>query len=147
MRSLLIGVATGLRSQIGLAIVLRRTAGAGGVIGARLVQRLSGLAATGELVLDKVPGIPSRLERGPLVLRCVFGAVAAARLARVRGRSVVLAAALGATGALTGAFAGHALRTRGAQQGPDVAVALGEDGLALVLARATTTGVRGAESH
>lgn len=87
------------------------------------------LFAVGELVADKLPFIPSRIEPGPLVVRFVFGAGCGAALALSGGAGWLAGALLGGIGGLAGAYAGYHLRRwltvdRGA---PDFLVALLED--------------------
>jgi uncharacterized membrane protein len=91
------------------------------------------LCAAGELVVDKLPMTPSRLQAPLLLARLCGGAFVGAVLG-----SVVLAAArsgamLGASGALLGALAGYWLRTRTVTHFklPDYVVALTEDALVI----------------
>jgi uncharacterized membrane protein len=154
IRSALLGAATGLRSTIAPAMLSR----AHTVPPA--VRTVLHAAAAGELVADKLPGMPSRLEPGPLVARFVIGALAGGvlagrdRAAAVDGAvppsavlvgAVLRGAVLGAAGALAGAFAGyHARRalTHGAGL-PDLPVAVIEDTIAIAAARHAT----GSRSH
>jgi uncharacterized membrane protein len=95
------------------------------------------VAAVGEMIADKLPGVPDRIESGPLLGRAVLGAVAGGVLARRNRESGVLGALLGGTAALVAAHAGFQARralTRTAGL-PDLPVALCEDALALALAR------------
>ncbi len=86
------------------------------------------LLAVGELIADKLPFIPSRIEPGPLVVRFVFGAGCGAALAQ-SGTGWLTGALLGGLGGLVGAYAGYHLRRwltldRGL---PDFLIALLED--------------------
>ena len=88
----------------------------------------------GEMVGDKTPFIPSRTSAGPLLGRAASGALVAAALRASGGRgSKGSSALLGALSAMAAAFAGENLRAQGAQRlgGPDLALALLEDGLVL----------------
>ena len=88
----------------------------------------------GEMVGDKTPFIPSRTSAGPLLGRAASGALVAAALRASGGRGGKRSAALlGALSAVAAAFAGENLRAQGAQRlgGPDLALALLEDGLVL----------------
>jgi len=137
--ALLLGSATGLRSQMGLAAVVL------GVDQEYLPRLLRGrrrgrsvvLGAVGELVVDKLPWTPSRLRPPALVARVLTAAFGAAVLARARGRhgTTAVLSALGAGGAALGsARLGHDVRARLAEGRPDAVVAVNEDLLALALA-------------
>jgi uncharacterized membrane protein len=95
------------------------------------------LALLGEMVVDKLPLVPDRIEPGPLSGRALLGALAGGVLARVEGRSGALGGLLGGAGAVLAAHAGyHARRALTRRAGlPDLPVALCEDGLAVALAR------------
>lgn len=111
----LLGVVTGLRSQLPFALIawvdgdsaanplpwpLRGVVGRGGAL----------LAAAGELIGDKLPQTPSRMDPAPLGGRLVLGAAAGAAVARRSGVAALPAALLGAAGAYGGAYLGHRLR-------------------------------------
>jgi uncharacterized membrane protein len=148
-RPLLLGVVTGMRSQLGLAAlawsgpgpadpaplrVLRSTAG----------RRAAGLAAAGELVGDKMPSTPSRLAPPVLGSRLVLGALVGALAADTRDRrSLALAAATGLAGSAAGTYAGAAYRKAAVARThtPDLPWALVEDAAAATLA-ATAVRVR-----
>ncbi|MGH9287881.1 MAG: hypothetical protein ACRD0V_06235 [Acidimicrobiales bacterium] len=93
-------------------------------------------AAAGELVIDKLPGTPSRLALPGFVARPVLGALAAGLFARSRQAPWIPAAAIGASSAAVAAKLGHDVRARLARHAPDPAVAVVEDALALGLAAA-----------
>ncbi|HTA35700.1 MAG TPA: hypothetical protein VK761_03205 [Solirubrobacteraceae bacterium] len=84
------------------------------------------LAALGELVADKLPSTPSRLERRGLSARVLSSAISGQLVAGPAGA----ARAVGA--ALASAVTGNAVRNRV----PGIATALCEDGIAIVLASA-----------
>jgi uncharacterized membrane protein len=91
------------------------------------------LAAAGELVADKLPGIPARIRPLPLLGRAASGAAAGAALSDADGEDWVVGAALGAAAAVISAFGLYHLR-RALTYGlglPDPVVALAEDGIAL----------------
>jgi uncharacterized membrane protein len=96
------------------------------------------VAAAGELVVDKLPTTPSRLEPSGLAGRLAMGALAASLFAQTRQAPWLPAAAIGASSAAIAAKIGHDVRARLAQQVPDAAVAVVEDELALGLAVAGT---------
>jgi uncharacterized membrane protein len=95
------------------------------------IRRLLLAAAAGELVVDKLPGTPSRLAPQGIVPRLALGALAAGLSAQTRQASWLPAAALGASSAAVAARLGHDVRARLARHAPDVAVAVAEDALAL----------------
>jgi len=135
-RALLVGAATGGRSQAGITAVRLTTRGAG------TLSRLAvGVAAIGELVADKHPDIPSRLNPQGLVPRVVLGATAAAMLARRAGGGATIAAVVGATAAVGGAVLGAAWREAAANTAiPALPAAIGEDVLCYALAFAACAG-------
>jgi uncharacterized membrane protein len=136
--SLLIGAASGLRSQFGSAAVA--TADRSGrqphFYRHPGVRTAFVLAVAGEIVADKLPQAGSRLKPGPLATRVVLAAVAAGHFAHARDRSIALAGVLGAGAALASAKVGHDVRVRLATKVPDLAVAIGEDVLAAGMALA-----------
>ncbi len=136
-----LGVATGLRSMSPLAVlaltgprqpdhpVLR-------VASRPPVLAVLGAAAGGELIADKLPGLPSRLAPPGLTARLVLGALVGGLAARIEGASPALGAACGVAGAAAGAWTGYTIRH---QLGvtthlPDMFFAVLEDGLTLTLA-------------
>jgi uncharacterized membrane protein len=134
--AVLLGTASGLRSQIGVASVVvtaepGRLPGPFGHRGARLGALA---AAAGELVVDKLPGVPARTAAGGLAARVVLGGVSGALLASVSGGPVVCSAAIGSGSAVAGAYGGLAVRRRLAARIAPLAAGLAEDGLAVALA-------------
>ncbi len=87
----------------------------------------------GELIGDKLPQTPSRLTVFPLIARLVFGALAGAALAITAGAALALGVAVGALGALIGAFTGYHLRRALTVRAglPDFPIALIEDLVAI----------------
>ncbi|MDQ3696027.1 MAG: DUF4126 family protein [Chloroflexota bacterium] len=145
------GVATGMRSMSALAAAsaaARRgrlevgDAWTGRLLRARGASIALGLAVAGELVGDKLPIAPSRLEPGPLVGRTVLGGIVGAIVCRGRGGSPVAgilagsAAAFLSTQAWGRGRAGIVERTGV----PDPLIAVIEDGLALAIASIVTHG-------
>lgn len=150
VRPLLLGIVTGLRSQLGVAVLAwSEPASSGDTRALRLLRStpgrtVAGLAAAGELVGDKLPSTPSRLK--PLVLgsRLATGAaVGALAVASTDRRTVAVASAVGAAGAAAGSYAGAAFRTTmpARTHTPDLPWALAEDAVAAGLA-ATAVKVR-----
>jgi uncharacterized membrane protein len=118
--AVLLGLAVGLRTfsaPAALALRARRLNAA---------RRIVLFAAAGELVADKLPGIPSRLSRRGLGGRLLSSAISGGRVAGRAG------AADAATAALASAVVGHALRERE----PGLVAAICEDGVAISLASA-----------
>lgn len=144
-----LGAVSGLRSLTGAAVVAHELAGRGGLRRRRIrrrgrplerwlsrttVARPLELLALGELIADKLPGLPARIAPGPLVARAVIGGVlgslAAGREWRVGGPLI------GAGSAVAAAFVGWWVRREAARAThlPDGALAAAEDALALALA-------------
>ena len=130
-RSLLLGIATGGRSSLGLAgpTLTAHDTGAG--------KKLTALASLGgELYVDKQPATPERTSAAALPARLASGAAGAAMLARRQGANAALPALAGIGGAAAGSFGGLAWRKWAGARMPDLHAALIEDGAALLLALA-----------
>lgn len=136
-RSMTAGFAAGLRSQVPFAALAWKGSGLPWLQG-RWGKRIATTSALGELVVDKLPVVPSRIERAPLVGRIGFGAAAGALTAKEAGATWATGAAAGAGAALVGAYVGFLGRTSGARLSglPDPVLALVEDALAWALALA-----------
>lgn len=148
-RAFALGVVTGLRSQLPTALLAWRQQRGdlpAPIAGpARILQRGAALpllvfAAAGELVADKLPQTPSRLDPGPLGGRLTLGAAAGAGIAAATGRSQVLGVVFGAAGAALGSWAGARYRAVMAERGgaPDAVWALAEDAVAIGVGMAAT---------
>jgi uncharacterized membrane protein len=98
-------------------------------LGSTLAVVILTILAVGELIADKLPFTPNRTAPGPLIGRIVTGALCAAVLGAAGGGSIGAAVALGATGAVAGAFGGYQVRHRLVKDAglPDIVVALVED--------------------
>jgi uncharacterized membrane protein len=137
VRAALLGAATGGRSMAGIAAVALTTPP--GADPAWLGSRWGRIGATagalGELVGDKLPTTPSRMEPLPLAGRIGCGALAAFLLAQRSGQpsgAPVLAAAAGAVG---GAVLGRGWRGLAKRRGrPDLPAALAEDAVVYAVA-------------
>jgi uncharacterized membrane protein len=119
-RALLLGVATGLRTQVAVALLAveaqrgnfdpgvgwlaRRFASPEGALGAVL-------AAGGELIIDKLPVTPDRTEAAPLLGRLVAAAAVGSAVHYDAGRPRALGALAAVAGAGVGSIAGSRVRT------------------------------------
>jgi len=141
--ALLLGVSAGLRSMTPLAVVAWAARGwpavAGSALGfmaAPITGYVFAALAIGELIADKLPFIPSRLQPGPLGGRVISGALTGAVAAIAMQGSPLLAGIAGAIGGLAGSYGGHAVRrdlTVGRKL-PAIPIALVEDAVAIGLA-------------
>ncbi len=129
-RSAGIGAVAGLRTFTAPAATLE----SGGNVWAGLVVAL----AAGELVADKLPFTPSRLQPGGLIARIVSGGLCGGELAVRSAASRLVGTIAGAAAAVGSAWIGASIRTSVARLGkvPDFPLALVEDGIAIVAARA-----------
>jgi uncharacterized membrane protein len=135
--SVLLGAATGSRSQLGVAtLVARSDPSLPPIFRQPWTRRILVAAAAGELVADKLPNTPSRLEPPGFIGRLALGALAAGLFAQTRQAPWLPAAAIGASTAAVAAKVGHDVRARLDQHAPDPVVAVAEDAVALGLAAA-----------
>lgn len=131
-RAAALGLATGSRSTAGLAALSASTAGSSGsILTSRWTARLAAVAAAGELVGDKLPRTPSRLQPPSVAARLALGTAGAAILSHREGNSrssTVLAGLLGLAGAGVSTWAGARWRGVAAKRlGRDLPGALAED--------------------
>jgi uncharacterized membrane protein len=124
-----LGAISGLRAMLGPALAAEGASDS--------VKLLFRVLSAGELIGDKLPKTPSRLDPGPLFGRAVAGAAVGYVLCRRAGQSPWLGTALGAGAALVGAYGGcHGRRLLGETLHiPDAVVAVGEDALAIGVGR------------
>lgn len=89
-----------------------------------------------ELVGDLLPKTPKRTAPAPLVARIISGGLCGACVCASANQSLFIGAALGAIGAVAGAFAGYELRKRlvSGLSVKDIFIALPEDLIAICLA-------------
>jgi len=78
------------------------------IISATASKRITDFAVS-ELIADKLPFTPSRLNAAPLASRIVSGAICGATIYGVVKRRLTERAVLGGLGAIAGAFAGYSL--------------------------------------
>ncbi|RBY78866.1 hypothetical protein DQ238_10675 [Geodermatophilus sp. TF02-6] len=138
VRSLLLGVATGSRSSLGLgapALFARRRPGRPGWRSA--LSRLGALAVVStEVAVDKRPETPERTSAAGLPPRFVGAVAGASRLAAEERMNAAVPALGAAAGAALGSWGGLGWRRWAAGRMPDVQAGFIEDGVALLLAGA-----------
>jgi uncharacterized membrane protein len=113
-----LGMSAGLRSMMPTAIVawsaqlgwpdLRQTSL--GFMAAPLTAWIFTVFACVELVFDKLPFTPSRLDVVPLAARVLMGGLCSATMSAVAHQSIALGALAGGLGGVAGAFAGYHVR-------------------------------------
>jgi uncharacterized membrane protein len=133
----LAGAATGLRSTVAMAALIN--AGAPGLprqLTGHVARAAASLGVVGELVADKLPSTPSRLEPAGLGGRLALAAAAGAVLARGSKDPLLPAITVAAAAALLSARIGHDLRAAASTRVPPAAAATAEDTVALALATA-----------
>jgi uncharacterized membrane protein len=134
-RAAVLGAATGMRSTVALAaLVLRRRPGLPAVLRNPAARRIAAIVDGAELVADKLPMTPSRLDPPGLAGRLISAGLAAAVLARSAHRSPIPAVLTASAAALAAARVCHDARAALARRVPDPAVAMVEDLLAIGLA-------------
>jgi uncharacterized membrane protein len=130
-RAALLGLATGGRSTAGLAALALTNRSRAGVVGSPWTRRLAGTATAGELIGDKLPQIPSRLQPEGLLPRLVLGTATGAILSHREGANrnrTLLAGVLGLAGAAAGSRLGVSWRQLASKRfGKDLPGALIED--------------------
>ena len=146
LRAAQLGAASGLRSMAAPSQVSTHLASSpspvaagavAGILARSPAHTLLRLAAVGEMIVDKLPMVPDRIERGPLAGRAFMGGAAGGAYAQLRGEPATIAALAGGVAAVAGAFAGYHLRRALVHDigFPDLLVALCEDAVAITLAR------------
>jgi hypothetical protein len=138
-RAALAGTATGLRSTVGIAALI--DAGDPGLprpFRWRLARPAAWFGVAAELVLDKLPLAPSRLEPRGFLGRIVLAAASGAVLARGARRPLLPSVLVAVGTVFATARLGHDLRVAAAERYPPLAVALAEDAIALGLAAAAS---------
>lgn len=145
LRAALFGFDAGLRSLTPLAVLALRQPDAPRSAGWKRWYPMrhgwsrATLIASGasEMIADKLPVTPSRLDPGPLAARALLGGVAGAAIASTRhgAGAYLVGIATGALGAVAGSYAGYHARNGIEEQTglPDLVVGLGEDALAFAL--------------
>jgi uncharacterized membrane protein len=100
-----------------------------------ILKVITGFLAVGELIGDKLPMTPSRLNEGPFLGRIALGALAGALVSRRFHQAPLQGAIRGVIGAAVGTIVGNSYRSLAAQGLgiPDVVAALGEDAVAITI--------------
>jgi uncharacterized membrane protein len=130
-----LGAATGMRSTVALAaLVFRRSDGLPAVLRHPAARRIAATADGAELVVDKLPGTPSRLNPPGLTGRLISASLAGAVLARSEHRGSIPSMLTASVAALAAAKICHDARAALARRLPDPVVAVAEDALAIGLA-------------
>ena len=139
-----LGAISGLRSMTGLAMASRELSHRRRLPrhASRLEEFLAGdrvaltfsALALGEIVADKLPGIPDRISPGPLFGRGLMGGILGALAAGHDHRAA--GAAIGVASAIIGSYVGWLVRREAgrATMLPDIVFALAEDAAALAAA-------------
>jgi uncharacterized membrane protein len=143
LRAAFIGVASGMRSTVGLAaVVLTRDHPLPAPLRRRLTSRAVGLSVVGELVADKLPSAHSRLEPPGLIARVASAGLAAALASDREGAGVATDVVVAAIAALVSARVAHDLRVRAAERWGATRAAVAEDAVALTIAFGAATAGR-----
>ena len=137
-----IGVACGLRAIVGFAAV-SWAASSGHLplqgtwlafLGKRIIAFILSFTALGELITDKLPKTPSRLDPPQFGARLLMGATSGAAVGLSKGNFIVGLIA-GIVGSVIGTYGGSKARAFAARAfGHDLPAALLEDVLAVALA-------------
>lgn len=136
-RAALAGVATGMRSTTAVAALIATEApGLPTLVTGPVAVALAGLGVTSELILDKLPSTPSRLEPPGLAGRAVLASIAGVVIARGTKQAVLPAAFVATVAAIVSARVFHDIRQAAATHLSPSQVATVEDALALSLAAA-----------
>ena len=151
-RALGLGAISGLRSLSGPAFV-SRAASRGDLdldrtvfafLGSPRLSKSLVLIELGEVIVDKLPAIPSRTSLPPLLGRAASGALVGAAVFVSESRRATIGAVLGSTAAIAAAFAGEQLRALTVEKSglPDLVVALAEDATVLLVGVRSLRNVR-----
>jgi uncharacterized membrane protein len=137
LRASILGIMSGMRATSGVATLSRHAViqpdGFAKTVFKPLaspgVSKLITLGQIGEIVVDKLPFLPSRTDPRPLIGRMFAGGVSGAATLREAGKPVVLGVLVGAISALVGSYVFYWLRreTGKALHVPDPVVAVAED--------------------
>lgn len=136
------GIVAGMRSMSAPALLsrrlrhlpayrVRRKGRAVRLLASRRTAAVLTALAAGEMVADKMPGVPARTDPPGLMGRAVMGALSGAAVAGWRGGTAVGAMLVGGAAAVASAHLAYVLRRDAVRASgvPDPVVALAEDGL------------------
>jgi uncharacterized membrane protein len=129
LRAAALGASAGARSATPLAALAQQRR-------SRWARGLTAAAALGEIVVDKLPQTPSRLQPGPLAARVAAGAFAGGWYARSAGHGVLAPALIAAAAAGAASVGGASWRSLAARHRLAWPAAVAEDVAAVALARA-----------
>jgi uncharacterized membrane protein len=137
-RAALAGIATGMRSTSAVAaLIVTEAPGLPELVRGPVTEAVAELGVISELILDKLPSTPSRLEPPGLAGRAAFASVAGLVIARGAKRAAFPAVFVASVAALVSARVFHDIRQAAATHLPPSHVAMVEDALALRLAAAS----------
>jgi uncharacterized membrane protein len=148
-----LGAVSGLRSMSGPAILANAASthriDLSGTplawLGSGHARATSAALAVGELIVDKLPSTPDRLNPPSLLVRSLAGALCGYAVAG-RGSSQIqkwISAATGATAALAASWAGSSFRKN--VRMPKMAAALAEDAVAMATGAVVIAAIRDGE--
>lgn len=151
VRALILGGVAGLRSLLAPALLSQKLAqknptGAASQISQALaeppVATTLKVLSVGELVADKLPKTPNRIDPLPLAFRAVSGALVGGAVFSSAKRPAWIGALLGAGAAVGAAYGGYHLRKMADEKLslPDPVIALLEDAIAVGLGSAALAG-------
>jgi uncharacterized membrane protein len=124
-----------MRSTVALAaLIIHRSDRLPAVFRLPAARRIAAIADGAELVADKLPMTPSRLDPLGLAGRLISAGLAGAVLARSAHRALLPAVLTSSVAALAVARICHDARAALARRVPDPVVAVAEDALAIGLA-------------
>jgi hypothetical protein len=141
IRSILIGAATGILSQSGMAAIVLNTPAERlpKIMRSPWEKRIALAFAGGEIIANAfVSTLPPRTTPGPLLGRIAMGAGNAALLAHVNRQPLAPAGIAGGIAAGTAATVATTSRARISQVVPDILVAITETVVSFAMARAAT---------
>jgi uncharacterized membrane protein len=98
------------------------------------MPRIAIFGVLAELVLDKLPSTPSRLESRGILIRLLFAGAAGTAIAREDRHPITPSIAVVCIACLAAAKAGHDIREVAPKRLSPLVVAVGEDLMAIVLA-------------
>ena len=141
-KAILMGIVAGMRSMTAPALVSEHLTrhkseeladSAFRLMGDNRVAGVLKIAAAGELIADKLPFVPARIEPGPLAGRVASGALCGATLCAAEGERAGVGAIYGGLSALASSYAFYYLRRKLGETKivPDATLAVCEDATAV----------------